>query len=493
MKVAIYGPVSLWDYHHAATIDIAWRERELGSDVGLIFCQEALGSCPANPMHVKRKCIDCINQNKYSISKHFPKDIRTSWISPALINEDIRKAISAIKSQAELEIFCIGNWQVGKDTLSHLISEYRSEFIPNEIIRTTGIKILEKAIMFHFAAKEILSEGFEKIYIWGGRRASESSVISAAKELGLDIIYYEVASSKEKFNISRNELHSFAGIKKEVEYWNEQSLSSNEYISTRLTPEDYFRRLREGRGADPHYRNFLSGYKDELPAVLKKSKKPVLTFFTSSAWEFAMFVDNKHTSDDFQDSYRLLNRIVHDQEITKRFFVVIRWHPNLKTAGHLEVNQMKQIIEHSPWVFHIKPNDELNSYEVVNSSEIIVSTGSTIGLEAVVMGKPSILLGNSQYSGLGSVYEPGNYDEFLTLIKNNCPPLSPEGAFRWAEWMGNFGENFNYVTVMNDGYFINGEEIRYRNCLSRVIANWLITKHKVKFGLLKLLGKNSSS
>jgi len=484
MKVAIYGPVSLWEYHHATTIDLAWREHQAGSEIVLMLCREALASCPANPKNLKRKCLDCVNQNKYSINSHFPLEVKFSWISPSELDKEVKGEIKSIKTQEELEAFNFGDWEAGKATLSHLISEFRSVSISNEIVQTEGAKILEGAVSFYESAKRILSEGFEKIYIWGGRRASESCVIAAATCLGIPIFYYEIGSSSSKYNVSKNFLHSFAGIQKEIQDWSESNTSFLMQNMSQISAQEYFQRIREGRGSDPHYRNFLEGFDNSLPSGLKSTNKPILSIFTSSAWEFAMFPDVKRTSEDFQDAYGLIRRIVNDQVITGHYLLAIRWHPNLRNASGDERQLMSDIISNSPWVVHVSPEDQVNSYDLVNCSDVIVSTGSTIGLESVVMGKPSILLGVAQYSGLDSVYEPLDYEEFSQVVLNNPKPLSKTGAYKWADWMGNFGENFHFVKVLDSSYWINGKRIKYRKAWSRLIDIWLNFKHFVKTKLL---------
>ncbi len=74
-------------------------------------------------------------------------------------------------------------------------------------------------------------------------------------------------------------------------------------------------------------------------------------------------------------------------------------HPNLKGIYNSSITDVISIKESN--VELILPESNISSYSLLFSCNIVVTAGSTMGLEASVYDKPSILTSNALYMNLG--------------------------------------------------------------------------------------------
>ncbi len=63
----------------------------------------------------------------------------------------------------------------------------------------------------------------------------------------------------------------------------------------------------------------------------------------------------------------------------------------------------------------VLPELPISSYDLLFSCDMVVSFASTIGIEAVYWGKPSVLLGSFFYQNLDVAYRPTTHEEALVV------------------------------------------------------------------------------
>lgn len=112
----------------------------------------------------------------------------------------------------------------------------------------------------------------------------------------------------------------------------------------------------------------------------------------------------------------------------------VRIHPNLAHRNGSQVAALKQLADKKiPNLFFIWPNDPIDSYALLEAAEKVVAFHSTVGIESVFWGKPTILLGHSAYEDLDCVYKPMDPAALTELLlKKDLVPLSSEGALKYG-------------------------------------------------------------
>jgi hypothetical protein len=111
----------------------------------------------------------------------------------------------------------------------------------------------------------------------------------------------------------------------------------------------------------------------------------------------------------------------------------VRWHPNLTSCGPGEREVVDRIIvETGSQATHYAPESPIDSYALLETADVVVTFGSTIGIESTYYGRPSVMLGRCLYQGLGSCYEPATHEEAVALIRQPLKPLPRLGALQYG-------------------------------------------------------------
>jgi hypothetical protein len=101
----------------------------------------------------------------------------------------------------------------------------------------------------------------------------------------------------------------------------------------------------------------------------------------------------------------------------------------------------------------IPPDSQISSYSLLQNCEKVLSFGSTVGIEAVFWGKPSILVGTMYYKDLGGTYNTNNHKEVIDLILARLEPKDKEPALMYGYFMKTFGIPYKYYEAKD---FFNG-------------------------------------
>lgn len=112
--------------------------------------------------------------------------------------------------------------------------------------------------------------------------------------------------------------------------------------------------------------------------------------------------------------------------------LVIRVHPGeLKTHGTSMIDVINQAFPQLPGHIHvIRPEDKVNTYDLVEAADLGVVYTTTVGLEMAMAGLPVIVTGKTHYANKGFTLDPATWQEFeQTLARVVADPqaarLSP--------------------------------------------------------------------
>jgi hypothetical protein len=91
----------------------------------------------------------------------------------------------------------------------------------------------------------------------------------------------------------------------------------------------------------------------------------------------------------------------------------------------------------------LAPESDVDTYALIENASVVVSFGSTVGIEAVYWNKPSVLLGPSFYQDLGAAYKVATHEDALDAILR--PKLGDkEMALAYGYWANTRGEAYKY-------------------------------------------------
>jgi hypothetical protein len=456
MNVLIYSHVALWTVHHGKAIEIAISHIEKGDKVFMLSCMGDLQSCPANPMHELSKCDTCRVYTKYSVRKTLGRKVNNIILSLDSYGDlvDINTE-SSYSTFNELRAYKYKGVPLGALVMSQLVDDLSDCFADLSDMGTRINNLLNNGRALYLEARRQINDNkINKVYVWNGRRISDGPVCYAAKDEGVD---FEVYISGTKFGtymklpaLTVQDLDEHkANITKLVE----RSKNGAEIDYLRAEGEAFYSIQRYGGEYFPGFVHFAKKFSND--EILKKQHKKNMVIFTSSFWEF--FSLDKFSCGVYSDHYSGINQIIHDERIKSEYVIVVRWHPNLKNCGSSEFAIIQEVVDKSHScddLIHYLPDSNVDSYALMDAADVVVTFGSTIGIEACFYGKPSILLGRIWYEDLNVCYKPKTHEDLVGFLSKDLLPLSREDALVYGCYMRNMGNHsFEHLSISSDYLF----------------------------------------
>ena len=115
----------------------------------------------------------------------------------------------------------------------------------------------------------------------------------------------------------------------------------------------------------------------------------------------------------------------------------VRVHPNLKGVQNEATRQLMQL--QGPNISLIAADSEVGSYALLDACEKVLTFGSTVGIEAVFWGKPSVLAGPAFYQYLPGCVVPQTHQEVVDALCARLPVPDRLGALQYGHNEGTFG------------------------------------------------------
>ncbi len=120
----------------------------------------------------------------------------------------------------------------------------------------------------------------------------------------------------------------------------------------------------------------------------------------------------------------------------------LRVHPNLT---HVQNERKRQLMSLSfANLTVIEPDASVDTYQLLRESDLVVSFGSSVGIEAVFWDRPSVLLGPCFYQNLGGVYRPGTHEDAIDLLTSDLEPGNKTGALMYGHWFQTRGHKYEF-------------------------------------------------
>ncbi len=154
---------------------------------------------------------------------------------------------------------------------------------------------------------------------------------------------------------------------------------------------------------------------------LSEESESSAVIFTSSSDEF-INLDPAQWPDGNVDQYDSYRNVL--SNLPRTMHVSVRIHPNLlnKATGHFmcEVKLVRALKRDFPHLTILWPGDTANSYDLARRASLVIVSQSTMGLEALLMGKAVIsTMANSWNLFFGSQWDPKRENYGVKTSKTN--------------------------------------------------------------------------
>jgi hypothetical protein len=421
-RVLVVATTPLWQSLHAIMLEVALRWWASGMDVTVISCDGALESCPANPFHRSDLCHKCVLQTERTETRLLPNGIETRRLHLLDIEYDFGQP----KGRLELLQIEHRDVPIGRFVASQLATNSRDgEFVLDHETSKEARRLLAFAARLYDSAEELFrKQSFDIVCVRNGRRPSEGPIAWAAHRAGAWTLTFD-----DQLTLGRFILTDGLSVHDRVAAGFERRRRALEILIEpggfgRLmgASRDFYAGQRASRRRRKELIHFASSFDDT--AEIPKTEKPLMLVAPSSQWEFI------HVQEVHENQYETLLDLLTRDEVLSTYDVVVRWHPNLKSAGKHESTRIRELIEcTSDRVFHLPPESTANTYKVLDAADAVVTFGSTLSAEAAVLEKPTFVFGSAASRFGPSVNAIASVDELVASLNEGSPSLgSPFAA-----------------------------------------------------------------
>lgn len=450
-KVMIYSPFSVWDPHFETELELAKNYIEKGYEVIFITCQKELSTCGPNPYHYFEKCWRCrsrfkkgmkwLGESKLTIQRIY----NLNDIQKKKVSELTNKKYSSVD---EIREVYIDNADIGLSAVSSIVTILREPY-PSVINNKSIIRNnIETAATVYFSLLNHLNNHAPDVMIlFNGRMSALRPALRAAQKLNIDCFLHERAGVIGGYSLIKNSYtHDLELLKKDIESkWRNSTLTDSKKI--KLACEWYDERLK---GVAQAHISFQKGKKKgELPQQFDDSKINIGVFISSEE-EFVAIEEWKNPF--YKDQNEGLLKLLLDLECLDNYCIYIRVHPNLSNINNSQTQGILDLSKRFPYVNIINGDDKVDSYALVINCSLILTYGSTIGIEACYLKKASIVMGRAEYEDLECCIKPSSHEELIHILfdylkHDRLPEISnPDvGVLKYGYYMKCKGVRFNHV------------------------------------------------
>jgi len=487
-------------------LDLAQRKLDEGCRVIFLICEGDVQSCEANKNYnnklIKRHCFECKSRVKYGLEWLQTTTNNLSVISHNTLLPEQQESIdsildSLIEYDAERirSLVNICDTDIFESSVSALITEVQ-ESKPCFSKHFKKFKLhLRVGLESYYSAVNIFDEwSLDEVYIYNGRFPKYRPMLRVANKIGIAVKVYEYPYSgfENYFTIDGTYPHDFGNTSKLIQ----QVVTSAQLTEEKIISEgaNWFtgRMIDKTQLAEPmipsynHWQNTgeTGEWEDNFYNIV---------FFVSSEHEYYAIKEVRETQ-----PYGQVEALLTILSATRTAVVHVRIHPNLQDKDPVFLSQIMDL-EDERRISIIDANSSVDSYELMSKADLIVSFGSTTGIEAAFLGKPVITIGVSLYDAFPATALAYTHNELVELVTDaesndysKFPSITQRNieACKFAYGLCNFGERPKYLVRQSfaGGTMLSSEgRIKIQAKLYIVIFNRLIDlPSKLIKGLMSL-------
>ncbi|WP_026838097.1 hypothetical protein [Gillisia sp. JM1] len=471
MNILIFSTFHLPPLFIGLNLELIQRNIDLGNTVYLVDCNSSFSECGFNTTKLKYMCEICKYRENEGL-KHIDGNIKRFSLNKIItvqdreVAKDFISEIVTIKKDLRYMDF-----EVGEAVFSSYISKTRN----SELVSDTDQPILKKltfnSILIYESIKRFIDEyNIDELALFNGRWDYYRAALTAAREKNLNIEVFENYRVGGYMELFGDNLPHGIKNKNDIieEFWN----SATDVVERQNLADSFFHNKRSGDFTIS--KSFTEKQlKGKLPASFDKNKR-TFVLFNSSDDEFAA-VGKEYDNPYFSDQTSGILFIVDYFKNKTDCQLIIRMHPNLQGLKRPYLDPLYNLKNLFDNIHLVKPEDDIDTYNLVDVAEKVLVFNSTIGLEASFWGKPVILLGKSLYVN-NVVYIPKDKADILQLFESNLTPLHKDNARKYGYYFTKGGVKTKYYNNKKNG------DIFFKNSSLTNLPIWF----KVYYKTLKL-------
>lgn len=465
-----------WDFALAALADTATCLHQMGSEVTLGFWTNK------TPMHDTGWSVND------KVAKLFASPARDQRVRDALIDIGIPKSslanppisswrpaqpvpITRAMNRSEIKALTYFGSPMGRAMLQvRTLTETPvtdAYYWPERLLRLAATSYV---FAYDQTTELIKARGVTAVAVYNGRFLHDRAASAAAQALGIPVLYYDTGGIDTDFDLTDSVTHDWSDLQRRMlklyEDWPEDQRDE--------VGGSWFQERLNHTAAD----NALFTEAQVIGSSIDRPDADCLVvYFSSSGDEIA---ELELDWDQFIGTQPEALKFLAD-ECRKRdgYQLVVRSHPHKRRKPKQDVIEWLEAVDVANPDIHLDPHSPVDSYALMRQADIVVTYGSTTGVEAAFAGKRVIVLGPSAYDQLGCATLAGTQVELSTALDDRDPGSWP-GAVSYGLMMRSRGFHFEFVKRGPDNSFNLGgrafadsrQSVRHLSHLLGRIQRW---------------------
>jgi hypothetical protein len=283
--------------------------------------------------------------------------------------------------------------------------------------------------------------GVTAVVVYNGRFLHDSAAAGAAEALGLPVIAYDMGGNDTDFDLTIDATHDWSALQGRMKHmYDTWPVDERDDLGS-----SWF--LERTKHVDA--RNALFVDSQEIGSGIERPDTECLVVFFSSSGDEISELD-LDWADYFFGQPEALLAVADACRARPECTFVVRSHPHKRMKPAQDVADWMEAVELAAPDLHIDPFSPVDSYALMRQADVVVTYGSTTGVEAGFAGRPVIVMGPSAYDELGCATRVRTADELGRAIDERTPG-EWAGAVSYGLMMRRRGFSYHYVQVDDQG------------------------------------------
>ncbi len=481
-------PFANWSLHFETDLELAQKELDEGNEITVVYCDGELPTCEPNPKHVSIMCRRC--QARRDAGFEWLGKEGVTYLSLSEIGKidelSISKLMQSCSNVQSIRNCRVEGNDVGMAAISSTVSFYREPKLQEEehgaLLKTN----LHTALMIYHRFSSFLQKNlYDKIIVFNGRYSTFRPLVRIAQKYNIELLVHERGYEVNTYNVACNVYpHAIEYIENKIIQYAGDNVS---YREKYRLGEEWFKEREKGQGLN--WKSFTKEQqKGFLPEELSKKVFNIVMFNSS---EDEMVAIEEWKNPYYSDQNEGIQKILESLKIYTDIHLYLRVHPNLKGIENSQIKELKEIDEAYSNLTIILPESPISTYTLIEVSDLIITFGSTVGIEAAFMKKPVIVMGRAPYLVLNSCIMPINHQSMIEIVLNfknegEIPFHDVSKAYLYGSYMKLVSQPFTYVeqTGISTALLVKNGKITDLNKNIRVYITWI---ERGMFKLWKIL------
>jgi len=454
MRTLVHIPTGLATPELEIMLAAAQTSIDEGNDTTIVTCGGGAGyGCSLNTHGLALTCSVCKSMTVKGLAALRGKFMNVE--TPATIPTPPlnTQRSSLMHDRWAIKAHTVEGVDVGQAAYSSYIGQSRDQDLEGRLApRTLNRLLATSEQLVPWFRNFIRTRKIDKVVLYNGRQNQYRPLLRVSQQENIPIDIMEFSGQEARcVYIFRNQLpQDFTVLQEFMEHcW-------KNFTGDVAEVANHFYNYKRAGGIVNDHRAYVTGQTRGLLPDGWDTAQHNIAIFNSSEDEFAA-IGGEYDETLYTNQTEAMQRLCASLADDSNVVLWLRVHPNLSAVHWSFAEKLLLLAQRFSNVRVIPGDSKVSTYDLLDACNTAVSFGSTMGIEAVYWGKPSILLGRCVYEQIGSVYTPRTHEEAVGLIRTrNLATLPVEGALKVALFWSRGGQSIPHFTgTRSSGFYFN--------------------------------------